>query len=253
MDARDGKQNVCARQKTGKEETMNLPILKMMALAAIGILIFAGYAAANPNVYKGELMRDRAKDGTLSSNEIWLFYGVKDSRVVISTTVDNGKAPPEIYLYPPDSSTYKVHSDVVSDHDQVLDYQIKSDGKYVVLIHPCDQQDKSSYKIAYTTIDPGETYTINPNAPKGDLIKVTNINEMNSDKFFIDKSGGLVPASIVFDLVTFGVGPALFTVFTGLDRVAVSIEEHNDRIEVESRYLEKPAGQCNVSLARNGS
>ena len=69
-------------------------ILKAVVLAGIGILIFSGYAAApqNINIYKGELTSGSTKVGNLSSNEMWLLYGEKDSHVVISTqALDQGK------------------------------------------------------------------------------------------------------------------------------------------------------------------
>lgn len=229
----------------------NVSLLKAMVFVCIGMMIFPGYAAAQ-DVYKGELLSGSAKVGNLSSNEIWLFHGEKGSRVVISTAVDQGKAPPEIYLYPPEDTEYEAHSGTISDRSQVLDHKLDSFGKYVVVIHPCDPQDKSSYQIAYTTLAPGDSYAIHPDDPNGKLIS-ENPYKPESDRLFIDKSGGIAPASILFDLVTFGVGPILFTAFTGVDRAVGGAADINDRIEVASRNIEEPAGQCDTTITGIGS
>ncbi len=230
-------------------------ILKAIVLAGLSILIVSGYAAAagNMNIYKGELTSGGAKVGSLGSNELWLLYGEKGTRIVISTVVDKGKAPPEIYLYPQGGSTYEMHSDLVSDRSQVLDYKLDSSGKYVVLIHPCDTQEEAGYQVAYTTLAPDDSYTIRPDDPNGDLIREKNLDTSGSGKFFMDRSGGFVPASILFDLATFGYGPVLFTLYTGLNGVFGGAVDLNNRIEVASRTIEEPAAQCNIVIAGIGT
>ncbi len=230
-------------------------ILKVMVLAGISILIVSGYAAAarNTDIYRGELTSGSAKVGNLGSNELWLLYGEKGSRIVISTVVDKGKAPPEIYLYPQGRSTYEMHSDAVSDRSQVLDYKLDSSGKYVVLIHPCDALEEASYQIAYTTLAPDDSYTIQPDDPNGDLIREKDLDTSGSGKFFTDRSGGFVTASILFDLATFGYGPVLFTLFTGLNGIFGGAVALNNRIEVASRTFEEPAAQCNIVVASVGT
>jgi hypothetical protein len=229
-----------------------IPKLKVMVLAGISILIVTGYAAAaqNTNIYKGELTSGSAKVGNLGSNELWLIYGEKGTRIVISTVVDKGKAPPQIYLYPPEGSKYEVHSDVVSDRSQVLDHNLDSTGKYEVLIRPCDPEQNISYQVAYQALAPGDSYTIQPDDPKGNLIGVKNLDKSETGNFLFSKT---IPATIVLSLATFGFGPLIFALFTGVDEAAGGAVALNNRVEVASRVIEEPAGQCSTIIAMVGS
>jgi hypothetical protein len=226
-------------------------LIRILEVMVFAVLIFSGYAAAaqNMNVYKGELIRDSAKAGNLGSNELWLLYGEKGTHMVITTVVDKGNAPPEIYLYPPGGGKSEMHSDMVSDRSQVLDYKLNSTGKYEVLIRPCDQQEKTGYRVAYTTLAPGNSYTIQPDDPNGNLIVQENPDKSGSSKIIISRSGGLVPASILLDMVTFGTGPILFALFTGIDGAFVGTVDLNNRIEVASRAIDEPTGQCNIMVS----
>jgi hypothetical protein len=227
--------------------------IRILEVLVIAVLILSGYTASAQelNVYKGELTSGSVKTGSLSSNELWILYGEKGSRVVISTVVDMGSAPPEIYLYPPGSSKSEAHSDLADERSQVLDYKLDSAGKFEVLIHPCDAQEKTGYKIAYATIDPGDSYTIRPDDPNGNLIVEKNLDSQSS-KIIMDRSGGIAPASILLNLVTFGTGPVVFYIISGLDEVFVGAENLNNRVEVASRVIEKPAEQCNIKIAGIG-
>ena len=230
-------------------------ILKALALAGISILIISGYSAAaqNSNIYKGELTSGSAKIGSLGSNELWLLYGEKGSRIVISTVVDKGNAPPEIYLYPQGGSKYEMHSDAVSQRYQVLDYKLDSAGKYVVLIHPCGPAEEARYQVAYTTLAPGDSYTIQPDAPDGNLIRENSPDKPGTSKIIMDRSGGIVPGSILLNLVTFGVGPIVFTALEGLSVAFTGAVDLNNRVEVASRAIEEPAGQCSIMIASVGT
>jgi hypothetical protein len=239
------------RPGPGKEEIMKqLRILKVMLLVGLSLLFFSGYstAADSKDMYKGELVSGLTKAGNLGSDELWIFHGQKGSHIVISAAVDDGKTPPEIYLYPPENREYVDHSKVVSTRSQVLDYKLDADGRYTVLIHPCTAQDKTSYRIAYSVLDPGDSYTVQPN-DHGNLLKVTSARD-RSGRGFVDNSHGLIPASIVFDVATFGVGPIIFDAFTAVVQAIVGTQRIDDRIAMASRNLDQPPEQCSVSYAR---
>jgi hypothetical protein len=237
----------------GKEVIMKhrIQVLIAMVLAGVSILILFDYTASaqDVNIYRGELSSGSAKVGNLSSNELWLLYGEKGNRIVISTVVDKGTSPPEIYLYPPEGRKYEIHSEVVSNRSQVLEYKLDYNGKYEIIIHPCDLQEKTRYQVAYTTLTPGSSYTIQPDDPNGNLIVQKNLDKSKASKISISRSGGLVPVSILLDLATFGFGPVLFNAIEGLDSAFVGAVDLNNRVEVASRTIEEPAGQCNIMVS----
>jgi hypothetical protein len=224
-------------------------MVKMILFMGIGMMVLSGCATAPLNVYKGSLVSGRTQAGALNSNEIWLLHGEKGSRVVISDAVADGKIPPKIYLYPPESSKYEVRSYEVSDRSQVLDYELESSGDYVVLVHQSEPQNVSNYKIAFTALTQDGPYTIEPDDPDGNLIKDETLKDSKSKQLFISRSGGLVPVVILFDLVTFGYGPYFFTAFSGADKVVGDAIELHNRIETVTRNIENPVDHSNIMFA----
>jgi hypothetical protein len=216
-----------------------LQTLKIMLLIVVSLVSFSGYsvAADDKDEYQGELLSGYTEKGKLSSDELWLFHGKKDDRIVITTAAENGRVPPEIYLYPPDESRYEVRSDI-SGNTQVLDYQLERSGRYAVMVHPYSAGDNSSYRIAYSILDQGDQYTINPDDPEN-LLTVTTPDD-RSGKMFVDRSHGFLPATIVFDLATFGVGPIIYTGLSAVNQAVVGGIRLNDRIHMESLDLEAP-------------
>lgn len=229
---------------------MNGRFVKTMLILGMGVLLLSGCATTAPmNVYKGALLQGSTKTGSLDSNEVWMFHGEKGNRVVISDAVDEGKVPPEIYLYPPDSSKYSVQSEAVSDRFQVLDHELEDSGDYVILVHHSEPQNVCSYKIAYTTISSDGSYLINPDDPKEDLIKVGNLTRTDSNKLFISRSRGLVPFMMIFNLATLGYGPYFFTAFSAADKVVGDAVDIHNRIEVAQKKIENPADHSTIMFA----
>jgi len=218
--------------------------MKAMLLIGVSLLVFSGVpaAAVHKDMYQGELTSGNTDTGRLESDEIWMFHGNKDGHIVITTAANQGIAPPEIFLYPPDGRQYEAHSRIISSRSQVLDYRLEESGRYEVLVHPCATGDPSSYRIAYSLLNPGDVYRINPDNPDNLLNVYTRDHKM-----FVDRSDGLLPASIVFDVATFGIGPIIFDAFTVLDRVIVGAERYDDRVVIASRSLDLPQAQCEIA------
>ncbi len=224
-----------------------LKVILLIGCLSVALPVYPAAADNRHNNYKGELASGYTHDGKLGSDELWMFHGKKDGHIVIATAVDKGKTPPGVFLYPPEKSGYEVRSDQVSDRLQVLDYKLEEPGRFAVLIHPCGAGDKSSYRIAYSILNSGDQYTINPDDPE-DLLTVTT-PEDRSDKFFVDRSHGLLPGAVVFNVVTFGVGPVISTGLSAVNQVVVGVERLNDRSYMESLDLNAPPAMCS-STAR---
>jgi len=155
--------------------------LTVIVLACLITTLPLGYAACATipeRLWTGELESGYVHKDQLKSHELWKYVGEKGVRVIIADAVDPGKTPPEIYLFRPGTSECVAQAMISKDtRFLVIDHTLEESGDFCVLLRIKEKDQGVDYTLAFMKLDAGGTYTIDPDAPGGNIIQSTGVLE----------------------------------------------------------------------------
>jgi hypothetical protein len=196
--------------------------------------ILYGCASVPLDEYQGNLDSGKIYSGSLHSSDVWLFYGEKGSRVVISDAANNGAAPPLIYLYPPDGRWYEACAEGECGRYRTLEHELDVTGEYTVLIRPSGPGGEGDYRLAFARFPLDCPYEIEPDDFAGTMIK--------SDCIIPEKTGlvwyltGIAGAYVV---TPFTVLPSLLTIYSGIGAMEGALNPTHRELAKELELPEK--------------
>lgn len=205
--------------------------------SCIGMAVFFGCAAVPPYEHRGVLESGDNQTGNVFSVDVWMFYGEEGTRVVISDAVQEGEAPPGIYLYPPDSTECEAFDEGPCECYRVLDHELESTGEYTLLLHRSGMQHEGQYKVSLAKLPPEGSYCIVPLDQDGKIIRSDCVLPEECVEG-LEFSAGLATPYIV---TPYMVAPAAVMIhsalgaiadlldFSGRDRISDLVEQVHER------------------------